>query len=190
MALISRREYARRRGVSEKAVRKAIEAGKIPVVDGMIDPEIADAAWIRNRDAGQDSKLAEAVQSLAQAPAAAPPVSSAAPEQQQIAERQQPAFELAPLTAARIRATEESAAIKEITRRRLEGGLLEAEEVDRTWGEILQVFKDRLRMIQDDDDVVDALVATNQRSEVRSILTRAVLSALDAMSKGVEGMAA
>jgi hypothetical protein len=45
--LISRRAYAALRGVTENAVRKAIAAGKIPVVDGMIDPALADAAWAR-----------------------------------------------------------------------------------------------------------------------------------------------
>jgi hypothetical protein len=43
---LSRRAYARQRGVAESAVRKAIAAGRIPVEpDGTIDPEKADAAW-------------------------------------------------------------------------------------------------------------------------------------------------
>lgn len=61
MGLVSRRAYAKARGVSEGAVRKAIAAGKIPVVLGQIDPEAADESWMRNRDGGQQSKLAEAI---------------------------------------------------------------------------------------------------------------------------------
>jgi hypothetical protein len=43
---VSRREYARLRGVSESAVRKAIAAGRITLEpDGTIDPERADQEW-------------------------------------------------------------------------------------------------------------------------------------------------
>jgi hypothetical protein len=43
---ISRREYARRRGVSESAVRKALSTGRITAEpDGTIDPAKADAQW-------------------------------------------------------------------------------------------------------------------------------------------------
>lgn len=48
---ISRRRYAEHRGVSEKAVRKAIAAGRIRVEpDGSIDPAKADAEWARQTD--------------------------------------------------------------------------------------------------------------------------------------------
>lgn len=43
---VSRRAYAKIRGVDEKAVRKAIESGRITVEpDGTIDPDKADAHW-------------------------------------------------------------------------------------------------------------------------------------------------
>lgn len=48
---LSRRAYARQRGVSEMAVRKAIAAGRITLEpDGTIDPVKADAAWAANSD--------------------------------------------------------------------------------------------------------------------------------------------
>jgi hypothetical protein len=48
---VSRREYARLRGVSESAVRKAIAAGRITVEpDGTIDPEKADRQWDERTD--------------------------------------------------------------------------------------------------------------------------------------------
>lgn len=46
--LVSQREYARRRGVSQPAVVKAIKTGRIKTVDGKIDPLEADKAWPRN----------------------------------------------------------------------------------------------------------------------------------------------
>lgn len=51
---ISRREYARRRGCSESAVRKAIASGRISTeADGTIDPVKADAQWARETDPAQ-----------------------------------------------------------------------------------------------------------------------------------------
>ncbi len=51
---ISIRAYARHRGVSDAAVRKAIKAGRIvKESDGTIDPVKADAAWERNTNPAQ-----------------------------------------------------------------------------------------------------------------------------------------
>jgi hypothetical protein len=48
---ISRRKYATHRGVSEKAVRKAIAAGRITVeADGTINPVKADRCWAAQTD--------------------------------------------------------------------------------------------------------------------------------------------
>lgn len=54
---VSRREYARRRGCSESAVRKAIASGRItPEPDGTIDPEKADAQWAARSDPAQQRR--------------------------------------------------------------------------------------------------------------------------------------
>jgi len=46
---LSIRAYARHRGVSHVAVKKAIDTGRItPLADGTIDPEAADAQWAQN----------------------------------------------------------------------------------------------------------------------------------------------
>ena len=51
---LSIRAYAKRRGVSEAAVRKAIKTGRISVEgDGTVDPVKADAQWDRNTDGAQ-----------------------------------------------------------------------------------------------------------------------------------------
>lgn len=46
--LITQAEYARRRGVSEAAVSKAVKAGRISLINGRIDPTIADVQWEAN----------------------------------------------------------------------------------------------------------------------------------------------
>jgi len=49
-ALVSQREYARRRGVAHTTVQRAIRDGRISSVDGKIDPAIADREWEQNTD--------------------------------------------------------------------------------------------------------------------------------------------
>jgi hypothetical protein len=46
--LITQAEYARRRGCTEGAVRRAVRDGRISLIDGKIDPVAADAQWARN----------------------------------------------------------------------------------------------------------------------------------------------
>jgi hypothetical protein len=49
---ISIRAYARHRGVSDAAVRKAIAAGRItPEADGTLDAQRIDAEWVHNTEA-------------------------------------------------------------------------------------------------------------------------------------------
>ena len=46
--LISQAEYAKRRGCSQVAVHKAIKAGRITLIEGKIDPAVADVQWQAN----------------------------------------------------------------------------------------------------------------------------------------------
>ena len=46
--LITQAEYARRRGVDPTSVRDAVRAGRITLIDGKVDPAVADVQWERN----------------------------------------------------------------------------------------------------------------------------------------------
>lgn len=46
--LITQAEYARRRGCTEGAVRRAVRDRRITLIDGRVDPVAADAQWSRN----------------------------------------------------------------------------------------------------------------------------------------------
>ncbi len=50
MLLISLREFARRNGVSDMAISKAVRAGRLPHVNGKIDPDQAQPVWERIKD--------------------------------------------------------------------------------------------------------------------------------------------
>jgi hypothetical protein len=68
---LSIRAYARHRGVSHVAVKKAIDTGRItPLPDGTIDPVAADAQWAANTTPTRRSVAAEP-REASQAPAAA-----------------------------------------------------------------------------------------------------------------------
>ena len=77
---LSIRAYARHRGVSHVAVKKAIDTGRItPLPDGTIDPVAADAQWAANTTPTRRSVIGEAKE--------APQVSAAARESPQTAAR-------------------------------------------------------------------------------------------------------
>lgn len=54
--LITQAEYARRRGVAKSAVCKAVSEQRISLIDGKIDPTVADIQWERNTRARADSE--------------------------------------------------------------------------------------------------------------------------------------
>ncbi len=80
---LSRRKYATHRGVSEKAVRKAIAAGRITVeADDTIDPAKADVQWATQTDPamqrGQHSRSMAGTTAASTARAATKPVPKSA----------------------------------------------------------------------------------------------------------------
>lgn len=54
--LITKAAYARHRGCDEKAVRKAIAEKRISLIDGLIDPAVADIQWAQNTRARAKSR--------------------------------------------------------------------------------------------------------------------------------------
>lgn len=53
--LITQAAYARRRGVAKSAVAKAVAENRITLIDGKIDPTVADIQWAQNTRARGDS---------------------------------------------------------------------------------------------------------------------------------------
>jgi hypothetical protein len=50
--------YARHRNVSRQAVSKAVKDGRISLINGCIDPAVADIQWANNTDAAQSQRAA------------------------------------------------------------------------------------------------------------------------------------
>ncbi|CAQ45398.1 elements of external origin [Stenotrophomonas maltophilia] len=95
---LSIRAYARHRGVSHVAVKKAIDTGRISALpDGTIDPEAADAQWAQNTLQPRKATTAEP----ASAPKArAEPVAAAkSSPQREAPQRETPEVAAPPLSA-------------------------------------------------------------------------------------------
>jgi hypothetical protein len=101
--LLKMAEYARRRGVSRSAVSKAVRAGRISLIDGRIDPAVADIQWQRNTDPQQALRATRGRMPRAVAPPLPGPASGAAPDDgfgDARARREQALAELAELELA------------------------------------------------------------------------------------------
>ena len=77
--LVTMSAYARMRGCTHQAVSKAAKAGRITLINGRVDPEVADIQWARNTSAEQQQRGAPAQFELTQARAQAATQSSEAP---------------------------------------------------------------------------------------------------------------
>lgn len=74
MQLISQAEYARMRGCTEGAVRRAVRDKRIALIDGKIDPVAADAQWSRNTRVRLGSRPAVTDDAAMRATPAQPPL--------------------------------------------------------------------------------------------------------------------
>ncbi len=121
MPLITQAEYARHRGISQAAVKKAVDTGRIVLLNGKVDREKADKQWAANTDPRQQRKPVKAtvVEALAEE------------EGITIAE------------ATRRLEIEKLRKIK-AENDRIEGKTLDAEDVRRTWERHREAVKNRL----------------------------------------------
>lgn len=184
--LISIREYGRRRGVSDTAVHKAIRAGKIPTVNGKIDPAAADAAWTRNRDATQASKMAAAASAgPASDASAAPPAAGEAAALHTSATSPVPAESHAPaegtIAHAQLQVLAAKAEKAQLDLQERKGEVIAVEEVEQVGSEIVETVKNRLLLIP--DGIADRLAAIKEPLECRSILLHEITVALEELSR-------
>lgn len=169
---ISIKEYARRKGCSDTAVRKAIAAGKI--TKGVIDrdtkrpkilPSVADKEWATNfnpayvRDAPIQNKLLEQVQEAPPAP---------------VPDGRKSLAELKRLQAE-VRLQHEAILLRE-----KKGQLVDKDHVYRALFEAGQQI--RSAMMAMPDRVIDGLMAADSRNEAHTILTQAIIEALEVVT--------
>lgn len=164
---LSIRAYAKHRGVTEGAVRKAIKQGRISKKDnGKIDPNLADKEWSKNTDPAQIKK-SEVKESTQDSSNISPPSNplSVGPSYQQ------------------------SRAIKEaynakLTRLQFEKEskkLISVNEVKISAFNAARMTRDRMLNIP--DRVIPALVGKTDIFEMKEILKTEIVKALEELSK-------
>lgn len=137
--LITKSAYARLRGCDEKAVRKAVTEGRISLINGKIDPTVADIQWARNTRArvsqvappGADG-LPETKPTASGTPAPGGPTAGSAPAAD-------PGY-----MQFRSRREEADAQIAEMNAAKMRGTMLMRQDVDRAIFEIAREIRDRL----------------------------------------------
>lgn len=143
--LITQSEYARRRGVAKSAVAKAVSERRITLIDGKVDPVVADIQWERNTraraDGGRSTTAVTAPGSAGSGSASAN--GSASDHADPVAP---PASLAADPGYAKFRARREEAdaQIAEMNAAKMRGALLLREDVDRAMFEIGRELRDRL----------------------------------------------
>lgn len=146
-ALLSQAEYARHRkqsglpGGSREAVRKAVDEGRIGLINGKIHPRLADEEWEKNTRARMSPQAAAAgaaqdlVDQAAGAGVAAPaPSAPPAPTAQPVPDTG--------YTAARARREQAEADLAEMAARKQRGELVSWEDVARAGFEVGRDIRD------------------------------------------------
>ena len=169
---ISIRAYARQRGVTEGAVRKAIKAGRIPSEpDGTIDPAKADAAWERNTD--------QAMQRGAEKPAATAQRPQSPGASRTDTEQQDPRIPSYALS----RSIKEAYAAKliRIQYEKEMGKLVEVAEVDRKWFEVGRRVRDSIQSLP--SRMSAELASMTDRKAIETFMDQELRNALEELAK-------
>ncbi len=176
---VSRRAYARHRGCSDGAVRKAIASGRIaPEPDGTIDPAKADAEWERNTRPGQQR---------GRRAAPAPDAKQSQPGSQAGRSESGPA-------RSRVPDYGEQRAIREAYAARLAkldyeertGKLVGSEQVKVGWFNVLRILRDRLLNLP--DRLAAVLAAEADPGEVRNVLMAELRTVLTEIADSIDGL--
>jgi hypothetical protein len=163
MALLSQRAYAKSRGVSPQYVNKLVLQGKIPTVEGKINPAKADAAIERGRDPAHDLQRKQPVSQV--------PV-----------QREQSAGSVSFLQARTVR-EQIKAKLDKLEYDRRTGKLVEAEKVKEAAESAFKNTRDRLLILP--RSLSAALAATSKPAEAEQILTDAIFNALQGLSTNI-----
>jgi|SRR5579859_5458290 len=163
--LITQSEYARSRGVSKQAIGKLVAKGVIPLIDGKIDPSVADL------------KLRENV-NPARSKAAAALDGAAGDEPAQKKPQQSDAGRFFKARADR----EEAGAARELLElQKLQGTLVERDQVERALFEASRMLRDLVLNVP--KRVAGDVAGMSSAPEIEQKLTAELRRALEEFSK-------
>lgn len=177
MALITQAEYAKRRNVSREAVRQAVVAGRINLINGRIDPEVADIQWAKNTR----NPRAPFAQPKA------PLVEQSAPAIDELADSAitQTVYDL---QLARAKREHHEANIAEMRERQKAGELVELQQVRLAYTTLAAQLRSALERIP--DKLAPRLAAESDEHAVHLLLMSELDSALMDMARTAEQLPA
>jgi len=175
---LSLRAYAASRkargllGGSLAAVQKARDSGRIQVVDGKVDPDAADTAWLANTSVDQQARGnsggARQIVFKAATSVGKTELIEADPED---------------YLAARARKEAALADLAEMEAAELRGDLVRTDDVVSCWGEMMASLRARLLVLP--SMAAPQVSAPGRALEVQGILAKLVNEALSELSDGV-----
>jgi phage terminase Nu1 subunit (DNA packaging protein) len=166
MPLITQAEYARQRGVSRAAVTDAVKSGRICLIDGKIDPEVANIQWLKNT---RTPKLA--------APSTPDPVPDTAITQT-----------LYDLQLARAKRETHEANLAEMKERQRAGELVELAQVHLAYTTLAAQLRAALERIP--DKLSSRLAAESDEHTVHTLLLAELDQALLDMARSADALPA
>jgi hypothetical protein len=187
--LITQAEYARRRGCAKSAVAKAVAEKRISLIDGKIDPEVADIQWERNTRARADSRPSAATNAVA--PAQAPIPAADAPAAPDSLDR--PAAATVTYADARAKREQAEAETAQLRAAKEAGRLVERDRVERAVFEAFRAMRDRVMQVPGScAPLVIGLVEVREveqlfADELRKALGGFEASAIDTMKARISG---
>ena len=168
--LLTQAEYAKHRDCSAVAVHKAVKAGRISLIDGKIDPAVADIQWAQNTRARVTARPAPA--------AADAPAQPQAPLSGQDASDARPGDEDYWQSRSRREAAE--ASIAELKRDELTGELIRTEVVRAGMASILAATRDRLMQLP--VRLAPVLAAESDQAKVHDLVREEIHAALSQLA--------
>lgn len=139
---MTQKEYAADRGCSPVSVHKAIKAGRISLIDGKIDPSVADIQWAANSRARAPARKA-ADQATARPSSPAPDAAASL----EIALPVHAEGKTDDYWDARSRRETAEAAIAEMKEAEMRGTLIRADSVRTAWANKISAARDALLQI-------------------------------------------
>lgn len=170
---MTKSEYAKSRGVVPSAVTKAIQSGRIVLIDGKIDPDVADVQWLRNTNPAKRRSNPELF-------------TSAAGIVVQPSEDgdQPPTGEVYNIAAARAKREHFDAQLSEMKVLRDSGATIDVSEVTNSVTRIFAEFREAMESMP--DKLSERLAATSCADDVHALLTGEIDIALQAVTAGFE----
>jgi len=162
VTLMTQAEYAKHRGVSRVAVHKAIQGERIMLIDGKIDPKVADIQWAANTRA----RIRNAAHEVA--PVAPAPI---------VANDAEPRISY---EEARRRRELAEASIAEMKQAELAGDLIRTDAVRHALSSKVSAMRDSFLQIS--SRLSPQLAATNDQAEIARLIDSEIRQALEQIS--------